>query len=43
MKILVTGYSGQSGYDVVLEGKKREFEMIGVGHKELDIAQEEVK
>ncbi|WP_449598733.1 dTDP-4-dehydrorhamnose reductase [Niallia sp. Marseille-Q9988] len=41
MKILVTGYSGQLGYDVVLEGKKRGFEMIGVGHKELDIAQEE--
>lgn len=41
MKILVTGYSGQLGYDVVLEGKKRGFEMIGVGHKELDITQEE--
>jgi len=41
MKILVTGYSGQLGYDVVFEGKKRGFEMIGVGHKELDITQEE--
>lgn len=41
MKVLVTGYSGQLGYDVVLEGKKRGFEMIGVGHKELDITQEE--
>lgn len=41
MKILVTGYSGQLGYDVVLEGKKRGFEMIGVGQKELDITQEE--
>ncbi|WP_400243696.1 dTDP-4-dehydrorhamnose reductase [Niallia sp. JL1B1071] len=41
MKILVTGYSGQLGHDVVLEGKKRGFEMIGVGHKELDITQEE--
>lgn len=41
MKILVTGYSGQLGYDVVLEGKKRGYEMIGVGHKELDITQEE--
>ncbi|PAE09729.1 dTDP-4-dehydrorhamnose reductase [Niallia circulans] len=41
MKILVTGYSGQLGYDVVLEGKKRGFDMIGVGHKELDITQEE--
>jgi len=41
MKILVTGYSGQLGYDVVLEGKKRGFEMIGVGQEELDITQEE--
>ncbi|EOR23309.1 dTDP-4-dehydrorhamnose 3,5-epimerase [Niallia nealsonii AAU1] len=41
MKILVTGYSGQLGYDVVLEGKKRGYEMIGVGHKEMDITQEE--
>lgn len=41
MKIIVTGYSGQLGYDVVLEGKKRGFNMIGVGHKELDITQEE--
>ncbi|CAM5390853.1 putative dTDP-4-dehydrorhamnose reductase [Streptomyces afghaniensis 772] [Streptomyces afghaniensis] len=41
MKILVTGYSGQLGYDVVLEGKKRGFDMIGVGHKELDITHEE--
>ncbi|WP_048719063.1 dTDP-4-dehydrorhamnose reductase [Bacillus sp. 522_BSPC] len=41
MKILVTGYSGQLGYDVVLEGKKRGYEMIGVGHKELDITKEE--
>jgi len=41
MKILVTGYSGQLGYDVVLEGKKRGYEIIGVGHKELDITQEE--
>ncbi|MFS0661277.1 dTDP-4-dehydrorhamnose reductase [Niallia alba] len=41
MKILVTGYSGQLGYDVVLEGKKRGYEMNGVGHKQLDITQEE--
>lgn len=41
MKILVTGYSGQLGYDVVVEGKKRGFEMIGVGQQELDITQEE--
>lgn len=41
MKIVVTGYSGQLGYDVVLEGKKRGFDMMGVGHKELDITDEE--
>lgn len=40
MKILVTGYSGQLGFDVVQEGLKRGFEMIGVGSKELDITNE---
>lgn len=40
MKILVTGYSGQLGYDVVKEGKKRGFDMVGVGQKELDITDE---
>lgn len=41
MKVLVTGYSGQLGYDVVQEGKRRGLEMIGVGSKELDITDEE--
>lgn len=40
MKILVTGYSGQLGYDVVREGLKRGFDMIGVGSKELNITDE---
>jgi dTDP-4-dehydrorhamnose reductase len=41
MKILVTGYNGQLGYDVVREGLKRGFNMHGVGRKELDITIEE--
>jgi dTDP-4-dehydrorhamnose reductase len=40
MKILVTGYSGQLGFDVVREGLKRGLDMIGVGSKELDITDE---
>jgi len=40
MKILVTGYNGQLGYDVVLEGNKRGFQMIGTGSKDLDIRDE---
>ncbi|MDP4086257.1 MAG: dTDP-4-dehydrorhamnose reductase [Bacillota bacterium] len=41
MKILVTGYTGQLGYDVVKEGKKRGLEMHGVGSSDLDISKEE--
>ncbi|TDK64138.1 dTDP-4-dehydrorhamnose reductase [Bacillus salipaludis] len=41
MKILVTGYTGQLGYDVVHEGLKRGFEMIGVGSKDLNITDEQ--
>ncbi len=41
MKILVTGYNGQLGYDVVLEGNKRGFEMVGLTRKELDITDEQ--
>ena len=41
MKILVTGYTGQLGYDVVLEGKKRGFDMHGIGSADLDITKEE--
>lgn len=41
MKILVTGYTGQLGYDVVREGENRGLEMIGVGSKDLDITNEQ--
>jgi len=37
MKILVTGITGQLGYDVVKELNKRHVECIGVGRKEFDI------
>lgn len=37
MKILVTGYSGQLGYDVVKQGIKHGLNMIGVGSKDFDI------
>ncbi|MGJ7920820.1 dTDP-4-dehydrorhamnose reductase [Neobacillus sp. LXY-4] len=41
MKILVTGYTGQVGYDVVQKGIQHGFDMIGVGSKELDITDEQ--
>ncbi|MFJ9383222.1 dTDP-4-dehydrorhamnose reductase [Peribacillus sp. NPDC101481] len=41
MKILVTGVSGQLGFDVVREGNKYGFEMYGTGSKELDITNKE--
>lgn len=41
MKILVTGFTGQLGYDVYQRGGKENFEMIGVGSKDLDITNEE--
>jgi dTDP-4-dehydrorhamnose reductase len=41
MKILVTGYTGQLGYDVVREGLERGFKMIGVGSNELDVTDEQ--
>ncbi|MED1471929.1 dTDP-4-dehydrorhamnose reductase [Bacillus salipaludis] len=41
MKILVTGYTGQLGYDVVHEGLKRGFDMVGVGSKDLNITDEQ--
>lgn len=41
MKILVTGYTGQLGYDVVLEGLNHKLDMIGVGSKDLDITNEQ--
>lgn len=40
MKILVTGYTGQLGYDVVQEGQKCGFQMIGVGSKDLNLTEE---
>jgi dTDP-4-dehydrorhamnose reductase len=41
MKILVTGYTGQLGYDVVCEGLKRGFDMVGVGSNDLDVTDEQ--
>jgi dTDP-4-dehydrorhamnose reductase len=41
MKILVTGFNGQLGYDVVLEGLKRGFIMNGTVREDLDITVEE--
>ncbi|TWD92375.1 dTDP-4-dehydrorhamnose reductase [Neobacillus bataviensis] len=40
MKILVTGYTGQLGFDVVHEGLKRGLNMIGIGQKDLNITDE---
>lgn len=41
MKILVTGYTGQLGYDVVQHGKENGLNMIGIGSKDLDITDKE--
>ncbi|MEH7259299.1 dTDP-4-dehydrorhamnose reductase [Bacillus toyonensis] len=40
MKILVTGYNGQLGYDVVKRGEKQGLEMQGIGIEDLDITDE---
>jgi dTDP-4-dehydrorhamnose reductase len=40
MKILVTGFSGQLGYDVVRDGWIRGLDMVGVGSKDLNITDE---
>lgn len=40
MMILVTGYTGQLGYDVVQQGLKSGLNMVGIGSKELDITNE---
>ncbi|MGH0600184.1 dTDP-4-dehydrorhamnose reductase [Bacillus mycoides] len=40
MKILVTGYNGQLGYDVVQRGEKQGLEMQGIGIEDLDITNE---
>lgn len=42
MKILVTGYKGQLGYDVVSEGIKHGLEMFGTTSRDLDITQEQI-
>lgn len=41
MRILVTGYGGQLGYDVVQVGTGIGFNMIGVGREQLDITEEQ--
>ncbi|MED1863953.1 dTDP-4-dehydrorhamnose reductase [Fictibacillus nanhaiensis] len=41
MKILVTGYTGQLGYDVVRKGLDHGFDMIGVGSNDLDVTDEQ--
>jgi dTDP-4-dehydrorhamnose reductase len=41
MKVLVTGYTGQLGYDVVQQGLKLGLNMVGVGSKDLDITNQE--
>ncbi|QHE53719.1 dTDP-4-dehydrorhamnose reductase [Pontibacillus sp. HMF3514] len=41
MKVLVTGYGGQLGYDVVQEGSNQGLEMIGSRRQNLDITNKE--
>ncbi|MBO1511889.1 dTDP-4-dehydrorhamnose reductase [Metabacillus bambusae] len=41
MKILVTGYTGQLGFDVVHEGLKMGIDMTGIGSNQLNITNEE--
>jgi dTDP-4-dehydrorhamnose reductase len=41
MKILVTGFNGQLGYDVVREGLKRGINMRGVARADIDITKKE--
>ncbi|MGL5915187.1 MAG: sugar nucleotide-binding protein, partial [Culicoidibacterales bacterium] len=40
MKVLVTGYNGQLGYDVVRECTKHGIEAIGIDVAQLDITDE---
>ncbi|WP_409252132.1 dTDP-4-dehydrorhamnose reductase [Bacillus sp. SCS-153A] len=40
MKVLVTGYTGQLGHDVVREGKQRGINITGIGRGYLDITNE---
>ena len=41
MKVLVTGARGQVGSELVLEGEKREIQMLAAGRGELDITQQD--
>jgi dTDP-4-dehydrorhamnose reductase len=41
MKILVTGYTGQLGYDVVHQGLQLGLKMLGIGSKDLNITNKE--
>jgi dTDP-4-dehydrorhamnose reductase len=41
MKILVTGFTGQLGFDVVNYGVKCELNMIGIGSSDLDLTNED--
>jgi dTDP-4-dehydrorhamnose reductase len=41
MNILVTGYTGQLGYDVVNLGLQQGFNMVGIGSQDLDITNKE--
>ncbi|MCM3018705.1 dTDP-4-dehydrorhamnose reductase [Priestia megaterium] len=40
MKILVTGYSGQLGYDVVRYGRTQGLNMLGISSKDVDLSLE---
>jgi dTDP-4-dehydrorhamnose reductase len=40
MKIVVTGFNGQLGYDVVKEGTSQGFDMVGTTSKDLNITDE---
>ena len=37
MKVLVTGATGQLGYDIIKELKKRNIDAVGIGSKDCDI------
>lgn len=41
MKILVTGFTGQLGFDIVKEGLELGYDMVGVGSKDLDVTKQE--
>ncbi|WP_102348327.1 dTDP-4-dehydrorhamnose reductase [Bacillus sp. Marseille-P3661] len=41
MKILVTGYTGQLGYDIVHQGLQLGLNMVGIGSKDIDITNKE--